>query len=217
MRPVGVCGVAEVSYMNEGPASVSGMGRTDVTGGIMDFLEVIRTRRSIRRFTTQDVDQATLDTIFEAARWTPSWANSQCWEIIVIRDADLRAGLSKLLAPRNPATLAVANAPLTLAICGEVKKAGYYKGEQSTRFGDWLLYDLGLITQTICLTAHNLGLGSVVVGLFDHLQTKAFLQIPDNYEVVSLIPMGYPDQAPSAPKRREAKEFVHYDRFGNRG
>ncbi len=179
-------------------------------------LEVVKTRRSIRRFTTQTVDQETLETILEAARWTQSWANTQCWEIVVIKDPELQISLSKLLSPKNPATLAVANAPITLALCAEEKKSGFYKGEQSTRLGDWLMYDLGLLTQTICLTAHSLGLGTVVVGLFDHFQVKTMLQVPDGFEVVSLLPLGYPDHAPSPPKRREIREFVHYDRFGNR-
>ncbi len=180
------------------------------------FLDVVTGRRSIRRFTPQTVDQETLTTILEAARWTPSWANTQCWEIIVVQDPELRAGLSTLLSPKNPASLAVANAPITLALCGQEKKSGFYKGEQSTKLGDWLMYDLGLVTQTICLTAHSIGLGTVIVGLFDHLQVRAMLQVPDGFAVVSLIPLGYPDQAPSAPKRRETMEFVHYDRFGNR-
>jgi nitroreductase len=183
---------------------------------MQSFLDTIKGRRSIRRFTSQLVDQETLTTILDAARWAPSWANTQCWEIIVVQDGEIRAALSKLLSPKNPATLAVANAPITLALCAQQHKSGFYKGEQSTVLGDWMLYDLGLLNQTICLTAQYLGLGTVIVGLFDHLQTKALLQVPEGYEVVSLIPLGYPDQAPSPPKRRELKEFVHYDRFGNR-
>lgn len=180
------------------------------------FLEVIKGRRSIRRFEQRDIEEEKLTTLLETARWTPSWANTQCWEIIVVRDPEMKAKMSKLLSPKNPATLAVANAPVTLALCAEAKKSGFYKGIQSTKLGDWMMYDLGLLTQTICLSAHSLGLGTVIVGAFDHLQIKALLQIPDGYEVVSLLPSGYPDHSPSAPKRRELKEFVHYDRFGNR-
>ena len=88
-------------------------------------LEVVKTRRSIRRFTTQTVDQETLETILEAARWTQSWANTQCWEIVVIKDPELQISLSKLLSPKNPAILAVANAPITLALCAEEKKSGF--------------------------------------------------------------------------------------------
>lgn len=184
---------------------------------MQSFIDVVTGRRSIRRFESRPMENEKLTAILEAARWTPSWANTQCWEIVVVQDAGLKISLSELLSPKNPATLAVANGPVTLAICAATGKSGFYKGSQSTKFADWFMYDLGLITQTICLTAHELGLGSVIVGLFDHDKTKALLQLPDGYEVTTLVPMGYPDHAPSAPKRREIEQFVHYDRFTLKG
>lgn len=180
------------------------------------FLDIVTGRRSIRRFENRQVDEDKLTHILEASRWTPSWANSQCWEVIVVKEPELKAEISTLLSPKNPATLVVAHAPITLALCAAIQKSGYYKGEPSTKFGDWLMYDMGLLTQTICLTAHNLGLGTVIVGAFQHDKVKSLLQLPDGYEVVTLLPLGYPDHAPSGPKRREVKEFVHRDRFGNK-
>ena len=78
---------------------------------------------------------------------------------------------------------------------------------------DWFMFDLGLATQTLCLVAHSLGLGTVIVGLIDHDKVKKILNVPDGYEVVALIPVGYPAQKPSAPKRREISEFMRYDTF----
>jgi nitroreductase len=177
------------------------------------FLDIVKERRSIRRFTAQPVEQEKLDVLLEAARWTPSWANTQCWEVIVVADADTKKEMSGYVSPKNPATLACANAPLVLAICGAIEKSGFYNGEKTTIFGDWLLYDLGLFTQTISLTAHKMGLGTVIVGLFDHHAVKKLLAVPDGYEVVALLPLGYPDHAPSAPKRKAVGEFVHHERF----
>jgi predicted oxidoreductase (fatty acid repression mutant protein) len=54
------------------------------------FLDIVKGRRSIRRFTAQPVEQEKLDVLLEAARWTPSWANTQCWEVIVVADADTK-------------------------------------------------------------------------------------------------------------------------------
>lgn len=184
---------------------------------MQNIVDVVTGRRSIRRFEARTIEEEKLNIILEAARWAPSWANTQCWEIIVVRDTALHKSLTELLSPKNPATLAVANGPVTLAICAATRKSGFYKGEQSTKFADWFMYDLGLITQTICLTAHSLGLGSVIVGHFDHDRTRDLMQLPEGYEVVALLPMGYPDHAPSAPRRRELDEFVHYDRFENKG
>ena len=180
---------------------------------MQNFSDVVTGRRSIRRFTDRQVDDTTLNEILEQARWTPSWANSQCWEIIVVRSEELKKPLSQLLSAKNPAKLAIANGPLTLVICAEKQKAGYYKNSASTVLGDWLMYDLGLVTQTICLAAHNKGLGSVIVGAFDHRQAAEILAVPAAFQLVSMVPMGYPDHAPSAPKRRELSEFIHHDTF----
>ena len=75
------------------------------------------------------------------------------------------------------------------------------------------MFDLGLFTQTLCLAAHNLGLGTVIVGLFDHDKAKNIVKVPDGYELVVLIPLGYPAKISSAPKRREIGEFVHHNTF----
>ena len=175
--------------------------------------EIIRERRSIRRFEKRDVESEKVTALLEAARWAPSWGNSQCWQFIVIRDPEQRRKLAEILSKKNPATLSVLDAPVVLAVCGESKKSGYYSGQQITRYQDWLMYDLGLATQNICLAAHGLGLGSVIVGSFDHELAEKVLGIPAGYEIVSLLPLGYPAHAPSAPKRKESSTFVHYDRF----
>lgn len=175
--------------------------------------ELIRGRRSIRRFAQQEVEAEKLTAILEAARWAPSWGNTQCWQFIVVRDPGVRERLSRALTPKNPATLSVKDAPLVLALCAESNKSGFYNGQQTTRYRDWLLFDLGLATQNICLAAHNLGLGSVIVGAFDHKAVEDVLRIPEGYEAVALLPLGYPDHSPSAPKRKESSAFVHYDQF----
>lgn len=184
---------------------------------MQSFTEIVMARRSIRRFEPRPVEQEKLTRILELARWAPSWANTQCWEVIAVTDSQMLQQLSEELSPKNPASLAMARGPLTLAICAEKKKSGYYKGQPSTQLGDWLMFDLGILTQTICLAAHTEGLGSVIVGAFRHDRVKELLVLPENYEVVALLPMGYPDHAPSAPRRREASEFVHYGLFGGKG
>ena len=177
------------------------------------LLTTLMTRRSIRRYTDQPISPETLAILFQAAQWAPSWANTQCWEIVVVRDPATKAGLSAIVSPKNPATKALVNAPVVLAVCGRLQKSGWYSGKQVTRYPDWMLYDLGLVSQNICLAAHHLGLGSVIVGLFDHAQAEQLLRVPEGCELVSLIPLGYPDHAPSPPPRRPIDEFVHYEHF----
>jgi nitroreductase len=75
------------------------------------------------------------------------------------------------------------------------------------------MFDLGIACQTICLTAHALGLGTVVVGLFNHDQAGTVLKVPSGYELVAMIPLGFPAKVSSAPNRREIADFTHQDTF----
>jgi nitroreductase len=83
----------------------------------------------------------------------------------------------------------------------------------TTKFGDWMLFDLGIACQSLCLAAHRLGLGSVVVGLFDHDRARQVLLLPEPMEIVALVPLGYPAKRSEAPKRREIAEFTHRERW----
>lgn len=179
-----------------------------------DFMEIIRTRRSIRKYLDKEVPENLLNQVLEAVRWAPSWANTQCWEIVVVKDRQVKQNLQAAFPPKgNPATKAVTAAPVVLAVCGKCNVSGYYKGVVTTRFGDWQLFDLGIATQNICLAAHALGLATVIAGLFDHDKAKSVVKVPDGYELVAIIPMGFPAKTGSAPKRREIGDFTHYDTF----
>ncbi len=177
-----------------------------------DVMKSIKGRRSIRKYQDKDVPDESLNKILEAVQWSPSWANTQCWEVIVVKDPAIKEKLQGTLV-KNPATKAMVQAPVVLVLCGKLKSSGYYKDHVTTKFGDWFMFDLGIANQSLCLTAYDLGLGTVIVGLFDHNKTKEILGVPEDYEVVSMIPMGYPAKDPEAPKRREISEFTHYDKF----
>lgn len=179
----------------------------------MELLEVIKTRRSIRRYQNKEVPEEHIRQLLESIQWAPSWANTQCWEVIVVRDQGIREQLRETLAKGNPAAKGLTEAPLVLVLCARLQASGYYKGEVTTKFGDWFMYDLGLATQNLCLMAHSLGLGTVIVGLFDHDQVARLVGVPQNCEVVTMIPVGYPAADSKAPKRREISEFTHQEKF----
>ena len=178
-----------------------------------DFTEVLQERRSIRRYEDKDVPAEVLNQVLDAVKWSPSWANTQCWEIVVVKDPGLKEKLQAAMPSTNPASRSIVAAPVLIALCGKLKSAGYYKGEATTKFDDWFMFDLGLATQTLCLAAQNAGLGTVITGMFNQDQAAGVLNVPDGYALVSLIPMGYPAKVGSAPKRREVSEFTHQDTF----
>ena len=178
-----------------------------------DLMEIIKGRRSIRKYQDKEVPEELLNQILETVRWAPSWHNTQCWEVIVVKDQGVKESLAEALPKANPARKHFTQAPVILALCGKLNSSGYIKGEVTTKFGDWFMFDLGLAAQNICLMAHSLGLGTVITGLFDHEKARAVMGVPEGYELVSIIPLGYPAHDSAAPKRREIRDFTHYDKF----
>ena len=182
---------------------------------MMDSLECLLTRRSIRKFTDQEVDNETLQKVIEAARYAPSWANTQCWEFIVVRNQVVKEQLAQTLPEGNPARKSVTQAPVVMAMLGKHELSGYYKGEAATNKGNnWYMYDLGLASQNLALAAHSLVLGSVVLGLFDAAAAEKVLSVPEGVSLVTLIPLGYPGKTPSrAPARKPICEFVFLNKY----
>jgi nitroreductase len=183
----------------------------------MDLMEAIKGRRSIRKYKPDPVPEEVFRTLIEAVRWAPSWANTQCWEIIVVKDPKIKSELATALSKGNPALSSMTDAPLVLVLCGKKGISGFYKGQAATVKGDWLMFDTGIAMQTLCLTAHSLGLGTVVVGLFDHKKVEEILGVSQNAEVVAMTPLGYPAVEGTTPKRKDFSEFVFYEKYlGNK-
>jgi nitroreductase len=182
-----------------------------------DLRDIIRGRRSVRKYEDRQVPQEILNEILEAVKWAPSWTNNQCWEIIIVKDRSIREKLQQTLPPKgNPAKRAIVDAPVLLAVCAKTRSSGFYHDRPATKFGDWFMFDLGIACQNLCLTAYKHGLGTVITGLYDHGKAKEILNVPLGYEQVVLIPVGYPAKISNAPKRREVDEFVHQNTFQKR-
>jgi nitroreductase len=182
--------------------------------GSMDILELIKSRRSIRKFKNDRVSDEALNILLEAARWAPSWANTQCWEFIVVRDIEVKERLSRTLSSGNPAKEAIATAPITIIACAKTGIAGYYKGQPSTDKGDWYMFDVALATQNLVLAAHAIGLGTVHVGAFDAQEVTKILRVPPGIVVVEMIPVGVPQREVNPTPRKELSQFVYYEKYG---
>jgi len=179
----------------------------------MEVIEAIKTRRSIRRYKTTRVNNKTIELILEAARWAPSWSNTQCWKFVVVRDSHIKAKLADTLG-ENPATDAIRSAPVVIVACAELGKAGYKQGELTTDKGDWYMFDVALAMQNLVLAAHSLGLGTVHVGRFDAKKAEGILEVPQGFRVVKMTPLGYPDQEPKPRPRNELSEIVFNNKYG---
>ena len=91
----------------------------------MELMEAIRTRRSVRKYTPDPVSDTDVETVLDAARWAPSWANTQCVRWVVVRDNDTRMKLADTLPHSNPANDAIRTVPVVFVACAETGRAGF--------------------------------------------------------------------------------------------
>ncbi len=180
----------------------------------MDVHECIRTRRSLRKYRPDPVPPEKLQRVLEAVRWAPSWVNLQPWEVVIVDDAEQKLRLQACVPESNPGRKAVVEAPLVLAVCGRQGLSGHYQQKASTVYGDWVMFDLGIACQNLCLAAWAEGLGTLHLGLLDHRKAGEVLALPADVKLYELIPLGFPAKEPTPPKRKEIEEFVHRNRLG---
>jgi len=180
----------------------------------MDLYEAVKQRRSVRKLKTDYIAQDVLDRILEAARWAPSWANVQATRWVVVQNPAIKEKLAETTTPGNPGRQAIINAPVVFALCFEKGISGYYKGELLTTIENWGLFDAGLAAANLTLAATAEGLGTVHVGAI-HLEMAAeILGLPDNVQMVELIPLGIPEKQPNPTNRQEIVKFVFHDQYG---
>jgi len=174
-------------------------------------LEVIRNRRSATRFDTASVEEEKVQAILEAGRWAPSWLNRQPWKFIVVRDRLLKERISEF-AP-TVYKLALSEAPVCIVVCVDPVEDPFHYVE-----------DGAIATQNMALAAQSLGLGSLWIGVFNvrnernsaEEKTKAILGIPENYRLISILPIGVVRLAPEKA-RKNLSEIVMNERFGKTG
>lgn len=179
----------------------------------MELYQAIKDRRSIRRYKADKVDEAALSRLLDAAQWAPSWAHTQCVEVLIVDDPEVKAGLQAATGERNPAYKAMGEAPLAVAFLGKKGRAGFKKGEASTPRGDWMMFDVALAMENFMLAAHAEGLATVCIGLFDIEAAAKALELPPEVEVVALTPLGYPDMEANVPARKERALFAHKNKY----
>ncbi len=181
----------------------------------MDTFEAIYSRRSVRRYKDTPVSDDILNRVLEAARWAPSWANSQCTRYVIVKDPGTKARLAECLNKGNPSTEAIKQAPVVIVACAELGKSGYYKGVTVTDRGEWFMFDVGIAMQNLVLAACAMGLGTVHVGFIpDSKKVDAILGLPEGVVSVEMTPLGYPAGESKGPPRREMSELVFYEKYG---
>ena len=204
----------------------------------MDYeslLELVKKRRSIRRFQAKPIPDDYVDKIIEAARWAPSGGNAQPWEFIVVKKQELRSKIVELIeevhgsiAPRlettreprlrfNFAPPGFPGAPVFIILCGDPRAKETYplaaQGVHDSIFNSSLA-NAFLYMQ---LAATTLGLGAQWVSAIalPNVQrlAKDLLGVPQELEFYDMMAVGYPDMEPGSRLVRAREEIVHHDHY----
>ncbi len=178
----------------------------------MTAKECILSRRSVRRFTEQPVDHELLADIVATASYAPSWKNTQIVRYIAV-EGDLKDRIANECTEMFPNNgRIIAGAPVLIAVTVIKNRCGYERdGSFTTPRGDtWQMFDAGIASQTFCLAAHEAGLASVIMGIFDRARTEALLALPEDRELVALIPLGYAAEEPTAPRRKSVSDLLTF-------
>lgn len=177
----------------------------------MTAKECITGRRSIRKFTEQPVPHELLSQVIETASFAPSWKHTQITRYIAV-EGSKKAELAKCttIFPANGAIME--QAPMVVAVTIIKGRSGYERdGSFSTVKGDgWQMFDAGVASEAFCLAAYEQGLGTVIMGLFDQEVCSKVLEIPEDRELIALIPIGYPAESPVAPKRKSVEDLLTF-------
>lgn len=177
----------------------------------MNTLECIKTRRSIRKFSDRAVEASVIADIVNVAAFAPSWKNSQTTRYIAVLDKDIKARLANECMMGFEYNIGTANgAPAMVVITTVNSRSGYERdGSATTSKGThWQSFDAGIATQTFALAAHEAGLATVIMGIFDEERVKEVVSVPEGQSVSALVAIGYAAEEPQAPKRKNADDLL---------
>jgi len=168
----------------------------------MDILEIIRTRRSIRKYEPEAISEEEISKILEAGRWAPSAGNSQPWRFIVLRSEDMKKKLADTLTWGR----FLSQAPLGIAVTVNPRASSHP------------VEDGAAATQNMLLEAHSLGLGACWIGTYgsgNEESAKKVLNVPEDDRLLSVIAIGHPAESRQGT-RRKLDEVTFTDRYGSR-
>lgn len=179
----------------------------------MEALECMKSRRSIRSFTGEKVSHEVLEEIVDTARFSPSWKNTQIVRYVVVEDKEIQKKIAEgCVMGFTYNTKTITKAPALVVLSYVTKRSGFERdGSYTTSKGEeWEMFDVGIAAQTFCLAAHEKGVGTCIMGIFDETLVAEAIHLPDNQKVGALIAIGYPDKIPDTPARKEAAQLISY-------
>lgn len=160
----------------------------------MPILEIIKNRRSIRKFLKKEIPEELIKKLIEALIWAPSAGNLQSRKFYFIFNQRIKKDLVRAALGQDFIVLA----PLVIIGCTDEKISWRY-GERGKNL--YSICDVAAAIENLMLLAHSEGLGTVWVGAFDEARVAEILNLPKNLRPIVMLPVGYPAEKPKAPNR----------------
>ncbi len=171
-----------------------------------ECMDVIRERRSIRKFENRIVDKDKIENLIDAARMAPSAGNLQARDFIIVQDKITRQKLKKAALGQS----FIEQAPVVIvALANFERSTRVYKSRGEL----YAIQDAAAAIENLLLAACAMGFGSCWVGAFDEEEVREILDIPDKILPVAMIPLGYPNEHPEAPPRLVSEKMIHWDKW----
>jgi nitroreductase len=165
----------------------------------MEILEIIKQRRSIRKFQKKEIPKEIIDQLVEALIWAPSAGNLQSRKFYLVFDQKTKQKLAEAALGQE----FIFEAPLVIVGCKDDKIEWKY-GERGKNL--YAICDVAMAIQNLMLICQALGLGSCPVGAFVEEEVSKILNLPENLHPILMVPVGYPAQKPSPPPRVSTAE-----------
>ncbi len=169
----------------------------------MEFMDLIRFRRSVRAFKPEEISQDHLKQILESARLAPSAGNLQAYEIYVVRQEKKRKELSRAAYGQD----FIASAPVALVFCAHPALSAPRYGSRGQKL--YAIQDATIACTFAMLAVYDLGLATVWVGSFDDQEVQEVIGAPDGHIPVAILPIGYAAETPEPRARRLLSDLVH--------
>ncbi len=184
-----------------------------------DLLNLIKFRRSIRKFKDSPIEEEKLNLILESARLAPSSSNSQPWHFVVINENEVIGKLADAVPLGIRPNSWFASVPIVIACLAKPHMIEHKLAKILA--SDYHRIDTTIAIEHMVLTATSLGIGSCWVGWFDQKKVKKILDVPRGWDVVVLLPMGYPESQTSeeglggiSPRpRKELSDIISFNKF----
>jgi nitroreductase len=174
----------------------------------MEFLNVIKNRRSIRKYKPDPVPDEEIEYVLNAARLAPSWKNQQCWRYVVVKDKEK---IEKIASARPKSQDWLREAPVMIVACADPDDSGHREGK------DYYLVDIGISFEHLLLAARDRGLGTCWIGGFDEKTVKDSIEAPDNIRIIAYTPLGYPNEEKTGiSDRKTPQETIFYEKYGQK-